>query len=338
MPKTESLTGRPNSNLKLIDQNKLERLRSLIGKNVYSSGISLSDNVKKLARTDKDFNDFLKQFRTKDEPSMPNYLDAPESLDMHKYMKDAKRTEADRLDELYLLDKFRKKKLAETLASEERKNRLSHEFMDEQLESDGGDFNEESLMTKSDIKNIEFGNRVYFNEENFQTMFIGAGSSTNITKLARVNKRWVLLYMGDTSGIISYGRGTGLNYQDAYERAVMELKRNMICINIDRLMTVPGYLTGRYSNTVVEIFRYPRLFRGYTHYYNILALAGLKDFGMRLRCRNVNEHAIMYAFFNCLIQNETPRSISEKTGMKFYEISYGRAWGEDVKTTNQSIL
>ena len=338
MPKSESLTGRPNNHLKLIDQNKLERLRSLIGKNVSTAGISLSDNVKKLARSDKEFNEFLKQFRTKDEPSMPNYLEAPESLDMHKYMKDAKRTEADRLDELYLLDKFRKKKLAETLAVEERKSRLSHEFMDEQLESDGVDFNEESLMTRSDIKNIELGNRVYFNEENFQTMFLGAGSSTNITKLARVNKRWVLLYMGDTSGIISYGRGTGLNYQDAYERAVMELKRNMICINIDKLMSVVGYVTGRFNSTVVEIYRTKKAYFGHPHYYNILALAGLRDFQMRLRCRNVNDHAIIYAFFNCMIKNETPRTVSEKTGRKFYEISYGRAWRDNLRTSNMDLL
>jgi ribosomal protein S5 len=326
LPKTISESGRPNRDQRFIDHDRMARLKTLLEKNVSNPGISLSDNVKNLARNDKEFNEFLRQFRTKDEPTLPFYLETPESFDVKKYLKDEKRTEADRLDELYILDQFRKKKIADDLAIAERVSKYKGEFSLQQLKPDGVEPLDSNLVTKQDTQNLGIAPRTYFKAEDFSTMFIDAGSSTNITKLARVNKRWVLLYMGDCNGIISYGRGVGYNYQKAFEDAVYQLKRNMICLNIDNLMTCPGFITGRFYHTVVEIYRNPRPFWGHPQYYNMLALAGLDNFSMRLRCRNVNTHAIIYAFFQCFINNETPKMISEKTGQKFYEISYGRPW------------
>lgn len=339
LPKTKSATGRPNREDRLYDEDKLNKLQSLVKKNIQTSGISLSDHVKKLAKSDKEFNEFLKQYKTKDEPEYSNYLESPTSMDLKHYIKDKNRSKADRLDELYLLDQFRKKKIADELQTETRKMSLGTEFNEEEVDPNSNDHSCDSYLTKEQLKTLEMGERIYFDETNFNSMIIDAGSSTNITKLARVNKRYVLLYMASTDGIISYARGVGINYQDALEDALYMLKRNLICINLDHFLSVPGYLEGHYYNTKVEIFscKSGKGFWGDPLYYNLLAFAGLTKFQMRIYCRNVNYHTILYCFFQCLINNETPRMISEKTGRKFYEITYGRAWRNDFKPINEDV-
>lgn len=330
---TISSVGRKNREDRLYDPDKIQKLQSLVKKNLLNSGVSLSDNVKKLARTDKEFNLFLKQFKTNDEPEYTNFLESPKSLDLNHYVKDRKRSTNERIDELYTLDQFRKKKMADELNLVTKKLTYRHEYNEDMLDPTIDESKNEEFTTKKQVKDIEKRELVLFHENTFNSVILDAGTTTNVTKLARTNKRYVLLYMASTEGIISYGRGVGINYQDALEDAIYRLKRNLICINLDNFLTVPGYLVGEYYNTKVEIFseKSGKSFWGNPLFYNLLAFAGLSKFQIRVYCRNVNYHSILHCFFKCLISNETPRQIAEKTGRKFYDISYGRAWRTDFK-------
>lgn len=330
---TTSAVGRKNREDRFYDPDKILKLQGLVKKNLLNSGVSLSDNVKRLARTDKEFNQFLKQFKTVDEPEYTNFLETPASLDLKQYVKDRKRSTNERIDELYTLDQFRKKKIADQLDIENKKLTYKLDYDEDMINPTLEETKNEEFITKKEVLDIETREIIYFEPNNFNSVILDAGTTTNITKLARVNKRHVLLYMASTDGIISYGRGVGINYQDALEDAMFRLKRNLICINLDHFLTVPGYLVGEYYNTKVEIFsdKSGKSFWGNPLFYNLLAFAGLSKFQIRVHCRNVNYYSILHCFFKCLINNETPRQIAEKTGTKFYEITYGRAWRTDFK-------
>ncbi|OMJ84988.1 hypothetical protein SteCoe_13825 [Stentor coeruleus] len=323
---------------RLYDPNKLEKLQSLVGKHVYTAGVSLSDQVKKLAKKDPNFNEFLKKFKSREEPELNSYLDAPKKVDMKSYLKDPARSAKDRLDELHMHDQLRKKAIAEKVYEDQIKSISSHLYQHEQLEEDPEYPEDLTLSTKDQIKNRYIGENIYFNIENFKIMFIEAGSSTNITTLARVNKRQILLYMGNTDGIISYGKGVGISYQEAWDDAIYMLKKNVICIPIDHYYTTMGHMIGHFNDTTVEIFPARNNSAwGHLLHYNILALAGLNNFRFRLRSRNVNNYAIIYCFFKCLIQNKTPKMIAEQRGQKLYQITYGRGVRKDYNPKQFSL-
>ena len=338
LPKTRSVTGLPQRSEKLYDPDRLQKLQKLVNDHSYLPGLSLADSVKKLAKTDLEFNDFLKTFKSKDEPEWNSLLDSPASLDIKSYLKDPKRSAQDRLDELHMHDQLRKKLISEKLYAQHIKNQDKHEYRATELDQDSHYRPLHTMRTRADVRNRDVGDNVFLSTKNFHIMFIDAGSTTNITKLSRVNHRHVLLYMGNCDGIISYGRGKGISYQMAYDDAVDQCKRNMICINLDHYMTTPGYLSGHFNDTTVRIWAAPQgMSWGHILYYNILALAGLNGFTFKLYSRNVNKYAIIYCFFKCFVKNMTPRQISQQRGVKIYQMTYGRSLRRDYKSSLFSV-
>ena len=56
-----------------------------------------------------------------------------------------------------------------------------------------------------------------FNTRHFTLIFIDSDSVTCVTKLNRINHRRVLLFIGNSDGIISYGKGKAMDYENAFE-------------------------------------------------------------------------------------------------------------------------
>ena len=50
-------------------------------------------------------------------------------------------------------------------------------------------------------------------------------SVTNVTKLNRINHRRVLLFIGNSDGIISYGKGKAMDYENAFDQAFKRLRQ-----------------------------------------------------------------------------------------------------------------
>ena len=46
---------------------------------------------------------------------------------------------------------------------------------------------------------------------------MSSDSVTNVTSLNRVNHRRVLLFIGNGQGLISYGKGKGEDYENAFD-------------------------------------------------------------------------------------------------------------------------
>ncbi len=61
------------------------------------------------------------------------------------------------------------------------------------------------------------GNRHYalfrIDSAKFTMIFLDSDSVTNVTSLNRVNKRRVLIYIGNGRGMISFGKGKGEDYE-----------------------------------------------------------------------------------------------------------------------------
>ncbi|OMJ92572.1 hypothetical protein SteCoe_4581 [Stentor coeruleus] len=151
LPKQESITGISMKSEKLYDPDKLGKLQNLVGKHVYTAGISLSDSVKKLAKKDPNFNEFLKNFKSRDEPEL-NPFDAPKEINLKSFIKDPVRSAKDRLDELHMHDQLRKKAIAENVYEDQIKRFGSHLYQYEQLEEDLEYPEDRTISTKTQVK------------------------------------------------------------------------------------------------------------------------------------------------------------------------------------------
>lgn len=163
-----------------------------------------------------------------------------------------------------------------------------------------------------------------FDPESFYIVFMDASTSTNITSQQRKNTRRVLLYMGNCAGMISYGVGRGNTYKDAFNDAIKTCERNLICIPLDHYYTNPTILRGKYNNIKFQIFPTPAgSVGGFPQYGNLLTLAGLSHFNFRIIGRNATPYPILYAMFDALSANRTPKMIAESAGQKLYTMAWG---------------
>ena len=93
-----------------------------------------------------------------------------------------------------------------------------------------------------------------FNPSEFTLIFIDSDSVTNVTALNRVNARRVLLFIGNGNGIISYAMGKGDDYEGAFEIAFKKLRKNLVCIPLDQMLTVPQVLKARHNDFRITIY------------------------------------------------------------------------------------
>ena len=70
-----------------------------------------------------------------------------------------------------------------------------------------------------------------FNPRDFTLIFIDSDNIANVTKLNRVMRRRVLLFIGNGNGVIGYGKGKGDDYESAFDNAFKSLKQNLNGLN-----------------------------------------------------------------------------------------------------------
>lgn len=85
-------------------------------------------------------------------------------------------------------------------------------------------------------------------------MFLDADSTTNVTSLNRVNKRRILFFIGNGNGLISFGKGKGEDYESAFDNAFKKMRFNMVCVDVDPLMSFTKVLEGRHNDFKIKIW------------------------------------------------------------------------------------
>jgi len=162
-----------------------------------------------------------------------------------------------------------------------------------------------------------------FNPRDFTLIFIDSDNIANVTKLNRVMRRRVLLFIGNGNGVIGYGKGKGDDYESAFDNAFKSLKQNLIMINLSHDWTVCRRLEGRHNDYQIKIFPQPEPnFWGSHTIWHMLVYTGLFHCRFSVVSRKREPYSMIYAFFEAVGKNITLEQQSQMTGYKITEIAH----------------
>jgi ribosomal protein S5 len=174
-----------------------------------------------------------------------------------------------------------------------------------------------------------------YNPRDFSLVFIDTDSVCLVTKLNRINHRRVLIFIGNGDGVIAYAKGKGLDYQSAFSNAYMQLKQNMIVIDIDSMLTNGAPLISKYND--YRLWIYPRFNPNYWGSMQIqlmLIYTGMYHCRFVTKSRKKNKYALVYAFFMAVAQSKRPSTFAELTGLKHTSITFNSAYGSGINNPN----
>jgi len=310
--------------------NEMNKLKSFIHKKVTVPGLSLEASIKNQAARDESFNDFLKEYKQKHEKDWKNIIDLTqekkEDLLINKTLQERK-------DELIMLEEFRRRKNLENF-----REKLYQKSKDD-------DTTDPSLLPKIlpdpylDLKRKAgppsrffgpAGDEV-FDPSEFTLLFMETDSVCLVTKLNRINHRRVLIFIGNGDGVISYGKGKGIDYQDAFQNAFIEMKKNLICIDIDHFMSFSAPLQARFND--YRLWMYPRAspnYWGSMQMMHMLIYTGIYHCRFVVKSRKKDKYSMIYAYFKILTKIKKPSDFAKVTGQKLSAISYNSPLGASM--------
>lgn len=247
-------------------------------------------------------------------------------------------TKLDKADEFEMLKEFEKRrKFKATLDIIQNKEDQESadkpdEFVDESIRTrekkvfSQTDSNPESL--ESALAPDESQGEIYDTSQ-FNMIFLDADMVCNMTRLNRVYERRCLLFIGNKEGLVSYGIGRGPLYEDAYIDANKQLKKNLIAIPIDPLLTCSLDLKARFNDYRIYIrSSHNPSFWGHHLMCLMLRYTGLYHAGFVIKSRKKEPYAMIFAFFKAITRNKTPLQTSEMACYKSNKtyISRGRKY------------
>jgi len=263
---------------------------------------SLKGKINRTARMEDKFGSWLTEFNNKNR----NY---PEVMDLTRFANpelDLKKDSSLRKDEIEMLHEFQKRKF-DRIASE------SHENIPEE-------FTQSPTFIPSEFQNAEF-----FTRDRFLTIVLARATSTKVTTLNRINRCKYLLFTGNLEGVIGYGIGKGIDWEVAMEKAIHDLKKNLITIDLDYHYSWTDSQMVKYGRTHLTI-EPDKEFRSWGDPVlgTMLHLSGIHHCHFRQWSRNFNPWTRLYAFMKAVTNNRTPKIIAETEGKKLFETGLSR--------------
>lgn len=170
-----------------------------------------------------------------------------------------------------------------------------------------------------------------FDPTQFTLLFMETDSVTLVTKLNRINHRRVLVFIGNGNGVVSYGKGKGIDYQSAFQNAYIELKKNLICIDLDHLMTLTAPLQTRFND--FRLWLYPRAspnYWGSMQMMHMLIYTGIYHVRFVIKSRKNDKYSMIYAYFKLITQIKKPTLFAKMTGQKISAMSYNSPLGASM--------
>lgn len=211
------------------------------------------------------------------------------------------KTLQDRKDELVMLEEFRRRKKIENFREKMYQKDLELGF--ENPEKDKPRIEKDPYLRLKKTAGpsskyfTPFGTET-FNPAEFTLLFMETDSVTLVTKLNRVNHRRVLVFIGNGNGVISYGKGKGLDYQAAFASSYRELKKNMIVVDLDEMATMTAPLKSRFND--FRLWLYPRAspnYWGSMQLMHMLIYTGVYHCRFVIKSRKNDRYSMIYAFF-----------------------------------------
>lgn len=279
-----------------------------------------------MAKRDEGFNEFLRNFKDKNEQGWANIIDLTQEEQERKLLE---KTPDQRKNEMVMMEEFRRRKNLQRYYEQMKKHRTEEAGVQGE-KNPMMDMDDESVNRETQYKHsgperyFTPGKDEIFNPSEFTLIFIDSDSVTNVTALNRVNARRVLLFIGNGNGVISYAMGKGEDYEAAFETAFKKLRANLICIPLDQLMTVPQVLKARHNDFKITI--YPQMtpnYWGHPVIWKMLLFTGFFHCRFWIKSRKRDPYSMIYAYFAAVTKNRTPDEIAQITGRKIMQVSYG---------------
>ena len=285
-------------------------------------------------KKNEEFNQFFSEFKQKNEGkwrSIINGIDVDEETLRQE-------TKLDKADELEMLKEFEKRrkfkatldiiKHKESQESVDKPDDLVDESIRTTQKKQFSDLNSNPESIESALAPDESQGEI-FDTSKFNMIFLDSDMVCNMTRLNRVYERRCLLFIGNKEGLVSYGIGRGPLYEDAYIDANKQLKKNLIAIPIDPMLTCALDLKARFNDYRIYIkSSFNPSFWGHHLMCLMLRYTGLYHVGFVVKSRKKEPYAMVFAFFKAITKNKTPLQTSEIAGYKFNKqyISRGRRY------------
>ena len=321
---------------------EIKKLQNFVRAEKTEPGKSLNASVKGLAQRNPEFNDFLRNFKAKNEQNWASIVDmTQDSQEMELLAKSPEY----RKNEMIMLEEFRRRKKHKDWFDINKKNHqlLAKDFKQKLPWSDG-DFAARELDSVYEEtgpeRYFEPRSTEVFDPQDFTMMFLDADSTTNVTSLNRVNKRRILFFIGNGNGLISFGKGKGDDYESAFDNAFKKMRFNMVCLSIDRDMTFPKILQGRHNDFKIKIWpnHSGPHYWGNPQMWKLLLHSGFHNVRYQCISREQEPYSMLYAYFNCVTQNQTLADISQLQGTKLHVVSYGNKAAAPKRDTSNNPM
>jgi ribosomal protein S5 len=243
------------------------------------------------------------------------------------------KTLQERKDELVMLEEFRRRKNLESFREKI--------YEEERSEGIGTDKDKPRNLNDpyTDIKReagppsrffSPKGDEIYDPSE-FTLIFMETDSTTLVTKLNRVNHRRVLVFIGNGNGVISYGKGKGVDYQSAFQNSYIELKKNLIVIDFDHLISLTAPLQTKFND--FRLWLYPRSspnYWGSMQMYNMLLYTGINHCRFVIKSRKKDLYSMIYAYFELVTKIKKPTQFAEFSGQKYAHVTFNTPLGRSM--------
>jgi len=167
------------------------------------------------------------------------------------------------------------------------------------------------------------GDDEIFDPAKFTLIFIDSDSVTNVTSLNRVNKRRVLIFIGNGEGLISFGKGKSDDYESAFDNAFKKMRNNLVCLSLSHTHTTPGTLTGRHNDFRIKLWsQWQAHYYGNPTIWHMLLNTGLHNSRFTCWSRNREPYSMIYGYFIAVTQNTTLEEIARTQGKKPFVHAY----------------
>ena len=169
-----------------------------------------------MAQKDENFNEFLRNFKAKNEQGWGNIIDLTQEQQEEKLLEI---TPEMRKNQMIMMEEFRRRKNLNDYYDLMKVGQQQGSSSVKQDELGPFDMTKASMAQAHQYhgsnaeRYFEPRRDEVFNPNDFTLIFMASDSVTNVTSLNRVNSRRVLIFVGNGNGLVSYGKGKAEEYE-----------------------------------------------------------------------------------------------------------------------------
>jgi small subunit ribosomal protein S5 len=152
-------------------------------------------------------------------------------------------------------------------------------------------------------------------------VWVDSGSTVKVTKYGKLSTYWVMCIAGDENGTVGFGIGKASEVGEAQEKAVLDIKNNLLFVPLIESRTILHATEGRFGVTKCIIRPLPR-HHGMTAGFVprvIFDAVGIEDVNAKIYGRALPKNQVM-AVFDALRQQNSIRELAIGRGVNAHKM------------------